>query len=311
MAESQAARLFLHTFLFSSIAEYVLLRFLSRLGPVFPQGKISSLVLEAFYYAGALALNFASITGLIFLVLWIANSFKGKKGVLYPLPVLAALMVSAAGFLLSFYTTIISTQGQVLLLTGFSWLSMLLALLAWRREKKESLLILLVFLSYTLLYFQFWARRDILDFTPVRAGSLLAIAELLAILAPLMVLYVYKPPGNGRAFALAGIAGGAVFILYLFRPEIAAAIAMWNQSFTSYLPFLVYPLAVGLYIYNIAALYSSGRHRTVAIGLALIALGGFRLEYNYFNFLALTGFLLLAKGARKRPEPLEPWGDEE
>lgn len=297
MINSFSTRLILHIFLFSSLAEYLLLRFLSRLGPVFPEGRFFNLLFTVLFQAGALALNFAAITGLLFMFVWMIKTFQEKQGAFYPLPVLAAFLTALVGFVYPFIHTNISAPILTLLLTGVSWFTMLLALAIWTRERKQLTLALLVFFSYTLAYFHFWVKQDFLSTPLFQAKYLLAISELLALLVPLLTFIIYKPRGNILTTVLAGIFSSFVFLLYLFKPGVAAALAMWNQSFTGYLPFVIYPLAVGLYIFNIMALYKSPGYKAIAIGLTLIALGGLRLEYNYFNLVALTGFLLLARSA--------------
>jgi hypothetical protein len=80
----------------------------------------------------------------------------------------------------------------------------------------------------------------------------------------------------------------------MFQRPIAAAITMWNFSFSLYLPVPLYALALGSYVYTMLVLWAEGgASRRRAAGLLLIAVAGLKLDYTYYVLLALLGFVLL------------------
>jgi len=75
------------------------------------------------------------------------------------------------------------------------------------------------------------------------------------------------------------------------RPWLPPAFAIWNFAFTLFLPFWLYVIALWLYLYTLTACWASGQaiYREIALGLALVALGGLRADFSYMQRLALLG----------------------
>lgn len=61
---------------------------------------------------------------------------------------------------------------------------------------------------------------------------------------------------------------------------------MWNFAFSAFLPSPLYMAALWLQVYAVVALLRQPQTAGAGVGLGLVALAGFKLDYTYFNLPA-------------------------
>lgn len=122
-------------------------------------------------------------------------------------------------------------------------------------------------------------------------GASVAIqgAEGLMLLLAVSVALWIRPRWNPLALALTAGMCVPFLGLGLSRPWTASTIAIWSIGLPLSLGVPVYALALGIFVYSLAyAFRQDGR----ALGLALVALSGLRVDIPYIALLALAGVVL-------------------
>ena len=131
------------------------------------------------------------------------------------------------------------------------------------------------------------------------AGALIFFAEAAALAAALVLPWSlgphagFRPRWRRRDLVVGVILAIALLAAHTLRPSLLVAMTMWNLSFSLFLPGIVYAGAFGAFAATLLALWREGpTGRAAATGLLLIALAGLKLDFTYFNLIALVGFLL-------------------
>ncbi|MBI2966025.1 MAG: hypothetical protein HYY34_07465, partial [Chloroflexi bacterium] len=123
------------------------------------------------------------------------------------------------------------------------------------------------------------------------SGALL-IAEVTALSAAALTPFVWRVGSRPRVAALAfGVA-----ILWAgfaaSQPHIARFLVIWDLGLSSPLPLWAFAIALAGLVYGVVG----GRSRPAAVGFAVVALAGLRLDNTYFALLSLAGFAVLTAG---------------
>ncbi len=278
----------------AALVEAGLLRFLLRLGPLLPPTPLVRALGQAGMVLGTAALNLAYLLGTIALLGggWIAVRKPRHREQAAGLFVIGAMALGLAADALH-----LSGRGvlpaSLFLVAHVLALAALGALLASMAKKGPPAVVLWPMIAA-------YAASSLSAMGPPAAAMNLpwpdgaitvAVAEGLAVGAALVVLPAYRPPASRRAFLVATLGGALLVGMALGRPWLPSAFAIWNFAFTLFLPFWLYVIALWLYLYTLAACWASGQpiHREVALGLALVALGGLRADFSYTQRLALLG----------------------
>jgi hypothetical protein len=132
-----------------------------------------------------------------------------------------------------------------------------------------------------------WSGLGLPDGLP-GAGTVLRGGELLALLAPLMLLV--RPRWGHVAVGLGSVA--ALGAAYLVNPDITAILAMYSLGFSLSWPVWIYLGALGLGVPGLIALFREDRLRGLALGLLFLA--GYSLTINQQHLLVLAGWAVLA-----------------
>ena len=125
-------------------------------------------------------------------------------------------------------------------------------------------------------------------------SALLPAAESLALLFALSAPLLFVREGrNRRRLILAASLGALVFLALLANPATVKILALWSFGLAGYFPAVVYGAAVGALLYAVLMAVHRGRW-SVALGLALLVLGGIGLQSTYQSGLVIAGLGLLA-----------------
>ena len=285
------------TLLVCAIAEFVLLRILLRLGPILPEDALTTTVLAGASQAGLLSLNLAVVAGMAFMVaLWI--SLHGSAGEVAPRLVRPALTVALAAALAGLVLPYVSKGAWGAVALTFQSVMSLLALfllsagLLSRRAMLPMAVALLAL--YSAAFYHYLGRASAALGSPLPgAGVSLLVAEVMtAFLAPALLLAI-APKRKVRALAAGAIAAIVYLGVALRMPWAASALAIWDFGFTSALPPYWYAVALGVLVYAIVTLIGSKQWAPAGAGLALMALGGLRVDYGYYTLLIMCGALLV------------------
>jgi hypothetical protein len=275
----------------AALAEFLLLRFILRMGPELPTGGAVEDAVSLAYRAGVWSLNFAGMLAVAVLGMTVFESLREQR----LRALVAAMVIVASGTLiLAVWAGAVSGGSEAMLLAQTTGVpaAMLCVFLAVRRQGWRGALLLLVLAAYASAGLHFATRT-------AGAGNatawLLTIAETAAVLSALLVPFALSAGTVSpvhRRLAVAAATGAALFYMAFafFEPTIAGFFVMWGSGFASSVPWPVQAVALWAIVYAVV----SGLPGTAAIGFLLVALAGIRLEYTYFSLLALAGFTLLA-----------------
>lgn len=204
-------------------------------------------------------------------------------------------MLGAGGAVLS-AGILIPGSGGLLVSSLLALAALATALLYRMTEKEGQPYPLLPLLSYGALLVYYASQSgsalglSLPDAMPFYVG-----AEALAVAAGAAAPLLYRPPWQPRLAAVAAMIAGGFFALAWARPWILATMVMWNTGFSLWLPYSLYAVALGLYVYTVLALLGQGHEaRRAAYGLLLLALGGLKLDYSPYALMALIGYVNLA-----------------
>ena len=268
--------------LIASLTEAILLRLLLRLGPVLPQTPFVSQLADAGRLIATTALNLAYLLTICVLLLIAWRAFQSARWLgIAMIVALSIELVNALGFnsayaTLAFHVLVFFMMLAALWLTHPSrWLALGLILVFAATE----------FATYTKLVNVF----AFPGFTAIPA-----LAETCAVLAviPFAIAWRGESKRAWLAMFVALIAAASFLAMTTFVAWLPPLLAVWDFSFTLFLPDGVYALALWLFAYAILSGWHS--HRLAVIGLLLIAFGGLRPDYAYAQHLNWVGFLLVA-----------------
>lgn len=285
----------------AALTEFMLLRFVLRMGPELPTGAAVEDALSAAYRAGLWTLNLAGMLCVLGLGAMVLDAVRERRqGSLAQ----AAVLTAATVFVLAAWAYAATGGSQAMLMAQVLGVPaamvvcfMSVPMPAWQRAWMS-----LFTVAYVAAGLQFATRS-------AGAGEatawLLTVAESAAVAAalssPLVFNKLRRPSETATArglhsLAVAAATGAALFYtaFALFEPTIAKYFVMWDSGFASATPWPVQAVAIWALVYAV----TSALPRQAAVGLLLVALAGIRLEYTYFSLLALTGFALLTASAR-------------
>jgi hypothetical protein len=122
-----------------------------------------------------------------------------------------------------------------------------------------------------------------------------SIAEGLAVAVAVPLSFMTARRRSLAAVVIASSVAGLYLGLSMFKPWLPPLLAMWNFSFSLFLPTWVYALAIWLYTHTVVCLWGGQENeRRAAFALVLIALGGLRPDYFYMQRLVWLGILTAA-----------------
>jgi len=283
----------------AALLEFLLLRFVVRMGPALPSGEAVTTLLSWASNAGLLFLNVSVTAGLALLaVLLVALPREDRRVSAAPLWAAAALALGVFVARLAGPHVSELALGPVFILSlnAVSVLTVLLIAFGAVVVRRGLLPLTVLGVAYCAALLHYAAAIAPLVGGPAWGrGTSLAVAEALLLLTGPAVLWTLRPSWRPRA----ALAATAIAVTYLAlataRPWIASALVIWDFGFSSYLPSFVYALGLGTLVYAVLALARDGRRGALAsMGLALVALGGLRLDYVHYSVLAVVGMLLLA-----------------
>lgn len=275
--------------------EFLLLRLLLRLGPLLPDTAEVNSLLGWGLGLGLWSLNIAAVAGLLLLgalgqVLWQSQAPASLKGA-----AVLALGLSLVGMTAPFLAPVSRNPSFLLLLAPLSMVMILLVGASLVGRRSVLLPVAIISVAYLAGFYHYLARAGDAQGFPFPGGGVsLALAESLALLVSPALLLAFRPGWRPRAAVVAT----GVALLYgaatLAQPWMVATLLIWDFSFTSFLPSFIYALGLWLVAYTLVAFLRRPGGERVGLGLALMALGGLRLENSYFTLLALAGILLVA-----------------
>ncbi len=293
------------TLLVCAIVEFVLLRILLRLGPVLPEDALTTTVLAGTRQMGLLSLNLAIVAGMAFMVaLWI--SLHGSADEVAPRLVRPALTLALAATLAGFVLPYVSKGAWGAVALTFQSVMSLLALFllsAGLLSRRATLPMAVVLLAlYIAAFYHYLGRASAVLGSPLPGASVsLLVAEAMtAFLAPALLLAV-APRRRVRALVAGAIAAIVYLGIALRMPWAASALAIWDFGFTSALPSYWYAGALGVLAYAVVTLMGSKQWAPAGAGLALMALGGLRVDYGYYTLLIMCGALLVTNTLLRSP----------
>lgn len=275
-------------------AEFLLLRLLLRTGPMLPEGAWVGRLMEVVYRLGIGALNLALLAAVVLLSLLVvaaARAPERTRGLWLPVLCAVAGVFALIGAMAPAALVQDAAAARTILAgtMAASLAAMAVAGLAGGPAGRRRWLVWHLLLIYALLYGHYLLRSA---GVPALAPQLAGMAEGLIALVPALALWVLRPGPRRRAALAAAMVALPAGGFYAAQPDMWAAFGMWNLGLTSWLPGWVYVAALALFVYTVVAAATRPRADLAALGLAIAALGGMRVDDTYFNLLALTGLLL-------------------
>lgn len=289
----------------AALAEAFALRVVLRLGQALPDRPELGSLFGAVADAGVIAQNLATIAGTFTLVAVAVHQLaqpytatRATGALLLAATVWVTLAASGSGsgiswsaaHLLAFAAmsaAVINTASPPLR-GGRRWLALPLA-------------------AYAALAYHYGAPAAA-DFglpLPLAAESYF-LAEGAAVAAALTLPFAVRPRLSRRSLIAIALLPAVIMLALLVRPWTVASLSVWTFGFTLFLPAPVYPLALASLLASIVALVRRGQsERTLAIGLAFMALGGLKLDYSYFLLLALIAVSYLSTAGTAMPASAE------
>ena len=278
-----------------ALGEFLLLRFVLRMGPELPTGPAVEDAFSLAYKAGLWSLNLAGMLSLLVLGVVIYGTIKQRSPRFF---IAGAALALAAALVLGGWAHAIRGGSQAMLLAQTIGVPIaMFAVFAAAPLRALRRAWLLAFPAVYMLAGLHFAART------ANAGGVVAwtltLAEVAAVCAAISAPFALSARGNpfapftrARKFAIVAATGAALFYAAFayFEPTIAKFFVLWDSGFASSVPWPAQAVAIWALIYAVVAALP----RPVGVGLLLIALAGIRLEYTYFSLLALAGFALAA-----------------
>ncbi len=269
-------------------AELLILRVFTRTAIHIPGFADLRTIYVPISEAGRSAYYVAVVLLTVTLVLMIEDLHRGRA---------IAARAGAAGIALFLFVAVIARLGAVdaLALDGAT-LAAVLLLAPWAlggfhgRSRVPAVLLVAAFVlagigaSEQALAGSGWTLGH--DTWVALGGEVLALGA--AVAAPLLV----GPIRNRSALAWGVVVGATTYAGLLANASTVKILMLWNFGLAGYLPSVLYGLAAGAATYTIVALRAAGQ-RTLALGMALVFIGGIGLHSTYQTGLVLAGFAVL------------------
>lgn len=280
--------LFLRLVLVAGLAEFVLLRVVMRLGPVLPQAEALELLYQAAFVVGVAAMNLAFLAGLGLLALAAISLVERRR--LEPLAAasLVALLAFGAPLLLGAHRALLGWQAVAALALLSSWLVTARPAPATLRAGQ------LAAVATALAFYPSLAGLGQAAMALPGTSLALTAAETAATLVPLALAWPLRQRWRRSDLALGALPAVLLLGAWMGARWMVGAAAMWSFAFALFLPGPVYALALGLFLASLRILSRGDpAERQAALGLALVALAGLKMDFAYFAVLALSGYLVL------------------
>lgn len=270
----------------TALAEFLLVRVALRLGPAFPAGRVIDAGFDAAYWLGIWALNVAGILAIT--VLSVLAVSKLRRGDARFPPGIAAACAAALVLLVGWILSMVGLTSTVVLIVQVASIAAAIGVMAltagWRGWRRWWLLgVMAAYLAATVHFFA----RLTGSSTTMSGGLVIAeaVALVAATVAPAVWRVGWRPRMAALAFAVAMLWGGFA----ASQPHIARFFVIWDLGLSSPLPWWTFAIALAGLVYGVGA---ARRHQS-ALGFAIVALAGLRLDYTYFALLALVGFAVI------------------
>ena len=285
----------------ATLGELVLLRFVLRMGPMLRGEERFAALFLRIQGLGVVALNLAVLLGTLLLALLAVRWLRRPQGM--------AVVAGVAGIVAAVTILAVALVGGATVGTpwvaGVAVVTMLAAWIAALSRRQARPLPTLMLMAYAVLALSYVSQAGTLfGWSPPQAGWTFFLGESLAVVAALAAVPAERPGWHRRSAATTVLVVMLFTGLAAFQHPIAAAVTMWNFSFSLFLPLPVYALALASYCFTVLALWSRGGIRQQrALALLLVAFGGLKLDFSYYQLLSLVGFLALLQ--TYEDEPLE------
>ncbi len=120
-----------------------------------------------------------------------------------------------------------------------------------------------------------------------------ALALIFAIASPLLI----AAPRDRKATVVAALVGLIVLLFLIGNPATSKNLALWSIGLAGYFPATVYALGAATLAYSLTAGLRHHGSRRLALGLALLILGGIGFHSTYQTGLVIAGLAVIAEGA--------------
>lgn len=120
-----------------------------------------------------------------------------------------------------------------------------------------------------------------------------ALALIFAITSPLLI----TAPRDRKATAVAALIGLIVLVGLIGNPAASKNLALWSIGLAGYFPATAYALGAGALAYSLTAGLRHDGSRSMALGLALLILGGLGFHSTYQTGLVIAGLAVIGEGA--------------
>ena len=285
------------------LAETLLLRGAVRVGVHVPKDRAISDLFEAASVLGSLAFNFASILAIVLVTLLVGSLAVQRKGALARIVLVMPGLAMLSGLSLTLATD--KPEADALFGVSAAILAcvVLLAAIGERKispmEGAAMALILAAYLSYQYyaLSYLFYRLLDVAAVPPA-SMSFLRLGEVLAVAASATAFLAWGLPRRHLIGPLGLVAVAAVLLVLtlaaLSPVSTVAILALWTTGLGLFLPFPIYPVALGLYLLTIVACWRSRDGFWTASGLLLVLLAGYMAEATYQHILLVLALAFLA-----------------
>lgn len=282
------------------VLEFFLLRVVLRMGPAFPQNEMTNSAANALFHVGTWSSNLAVLLSIALLTAFAVTGLRRNDGLFRLRGLIAVCAISLVLASLFWPTSGARFTGPGVLfglvIASFAVIAFIFAT-AGQRGRPLALLLTLLALYAAAAYHYLSRAGGSIGLSLGGTTEALTVAEALAVAVAPVAFFALRPGRNARAAVIATILTIVLAGAYARGAWMVSALAIWDLGFTGFLPPFVYLLAFWLFLYTTVALFHQRSREQQALGLALIALAGIKLDYSYFNLLALSGYALLAWAA--------------
>jgi hypothetical protein len=291
----------------AAVAETLFLRLATRVGVHLPKGESARAGIHVASLVGTLALNFAAVLSVGFVVVLLALLvFRVETGAAR-----LALAALSAGMLWGLGSTLTTDSLMGNALFGLT----MTLLVVWAgfgvarhtglpldaRVAIGLMVVAYVCYQYYALAHLFYRALDYSTVPPL-AVPMLRLGEGLVVVASAAVFWAW----GARRWQQAGVAGmsfTAVAVFVVAAGSLAPAattsiLALWTTGLSLFLPLPLYLLALGLYLLTAVACLRNAKDFWAGAGLLLLLLAGYMPEATYDHLLVLLGVAFVAGAAR-------------
>ena len=291
----------------AALADWLIARTITRSAIFMPKSPPVIAVYQALGLAGQLAFT---VTGLLTLVAvsWIAwRSLRTRRefDLAFVLLSLLAMSIEFLFFAPSAWATVVYQLLVIAAVVAISWRVWVGAgdsgnKIAWMIPASAIVAGELYQLSHALYAAMRWPGP------PLFAAILFNLGELLAVLSPIVLWWVYGRVGRSARspYVWATIPALTFAVAYLANPAMTAIIAVWSTGLTLYLPWPLY--AVSLWLAGVTVIGSLRQDGLTGWAILLLAAGGYTPQLSTHTFLGLIALWSLASPAVQAVHHLQP-----